>query len=101
MEAPEPRLDHARRVAIGGESFSVRSDAPPETIERVAHYVDESISKARAALGETDRFRIAVLASLQVAGDLMEARQELDTARNELDSLRERISSLHKRLLEE
>jgi cell division protein ZapA (FtsZ GTPase activity inhibitor) len=94
-------LDHARRVAIGGESFSVRSDAPPETIERVAHYVDESISKARAALGETDRFRIAVLASLQVAGDLMEARQELDTARTELDELRSRLSSLNQRLLEE
>lgn len=101
MDAPEPRLDHARRVAIGGESFSVRSDAPPETIERVAQYVDHSISKARAALGETDRFRIAVLASLQVAGDLMETRQELDAARTELDGLRERLSSLNQRLMEE
>lgn len=101
MDSPETSLTHARRVAIGGESFGVRSDAPPETIEQVARYVDESISKARAALGETDRFRIAVLASLQVAGDLMEARQELDTARNELDELRARISSLNQRLMEE
>ena len=96
----ESRLDHVRRVAIGGETFSVRSDAPPETIEKVARYVDEKINQARGALGETDRFRVAVLASLQVAGDLMETRQELEAAREELDSLRGKISSLAERLPE-
>lgn len=100
MNPSEPRLDHSRRVAIGGETFSVLSDAPPETIEKVAQYVDERIAQARTVLGETDRFRIAILASLQVAGDLMEARQELDAARCELDALRERISSLNQRLME-
>lgn len=100
MALSEPKLDHTRRVAIGGETFSVRSDAPPETIERVAHYVDQRISEAKAALGETDRFRVAVLASLQVAGDLMEARQELETARAELSALRGQISSLAERLSE-
>ena len=98
--ATELRLDHARRVAIGGETFSVRSDASPETIEKVAHYVDDKIQQARAALGETDRFRVAVLASLQVAGDLMETRQELEAAREELESLRGKISSLAERLPE-
>ncbi len=129
MTPPEPRLDHSRRVAIGGESFNVRSDAPPETIDRVAQYVDDRISQARAALGETDRFRTAVLASLQVAGELMESRHELDTARTDLEAaqteaeaaradlevaqselatartelelVRNRISSLNTRLLEE
>ena len=96
----EPRLEHVRRVALGGETFGVRSDAPPETIEKVARYVDEKIDQARLALGETDRFRVAVLASLQVAGDLMETRQELEAARTELDSLRARISSLAERLPE-
>lgn len=100
MNSSEPRLDHTRRVAIGGETFSVRSDAPPETIEKVATYVDQRIAEARAALGETDRFRVAVLASLQVAGDLMEARQELESARAELEALRGRISSLAERLSE-
>ncbi len=101
MSSIEPRLDHARRVAIGGESFSVRSDAPPETIEKVANYVDQRIQEARNALGETDRFRIAVLASLQVAGDLMEARQELDETREELSVLREKIAALTHRLSED
>ena len=59
-----------------------------------------NVSQARAALGETDRFRVAVLASLQVAGDLMETRQELEAAREELESLRGKISSLAERLPE-
>ena len=101
MEAPPPRLEHARRVAIGGETFTVRSDAPPETIERVAQFVDQGIAKAKSALGETDRFRVAVLASLQVAGDLMETREELERAHAELAALREAIASLHRRLSEE
>lgn len=100
MSSNEPRLDHTRRVAIGGETFSVRSDAPPETIEKVANYVDQRIQEARTALGETDRFRVAVLASLQVAGDLMEARQELEAARTELGELRGKITSLTERLSE-
>ena len=101
MDATPPQLEHARRVAIGGETFTVRSDAPPETIERVAQFVDQGIAAARTTLGETDRFRVAVLASLQVAGDLMEARQERDEARAELAALREAIASLDRRLSEE
>lgn len=98
--ASEPKLDHLRRVAIGGESFGVRSDAPPETIERVARLVDERLQKARELLGETDRFRAAVLASLQVAGDLIEARQELDTLRAELSFTKDRLAELVQKLSE-
>lgn len=94
-------LDNARRVAIGGEAFNVRSDADPETIEQVAKLVDDRLQRARAALGETDRFRAAVLAALQVAGDLLETRQELDSARSELRRMRETLGELSRKLSEE
>ena len=94
-------LDNSRRVAIGGETFNVRSDAPPETIDQVARLVDDRLQRARTALGETDRFRAAVLASLQVAGDLLEARQELDTAQAELRLLREKLGELARKLSED
>ncbi|HXP90268.1 MAG TPA: cell division protein ZapA [Fibrobacteria bacterium] len=94
-------LDNTRRVAIGGESFNVRSDAAPETIDQVARLVDDRLQRARVALGETDRFRAAVLASLQVAGDLVETRQELESAKGELRELREKIGVLARRLSEE
>lgn len=94
-------LEHSRRVAIGGETFNVRSDEPPETIDLVARMVDDRLQKARSALGETDRFRAAVLASLQVAGELVEARRDLETAQSDLRHLRERLSVLAHKLSEE
>jgi cell division protein ZapA (FtsZ GTPase activity inhibitor) len=94
-------LDNTRRVAIGGESFNVRSDAAPETIDQVARLVDDRLQRARVALGETDRFRAAVLASLQVAGDLVETRQELESAKSELRDLREKLGDLARTLAEE
>lgn len=98
---PDGPLDNSRRVAIGGETFNVRSDAAPETIEQVAKLVDDRLQRARSALGETDRFRAAVLASLQVAGDLLETRQELDSARAELRHLRQKLGELALKLSEE
>lgn len=94
-------LDNTRRVAIGGESFNVRSDAAPETIDQVARLVDDRLQRARVALGETDRFRAAVLASLQVAGDLVETRQELESAKSELRDLREKLGDLARKLAED
>jgi cell division protein ZapA (FtsZ GTPase activity inhibitor) len=94
-------LDNTRRVAIGGESFNVRSDAAPETIEQVARLVDDRLQRARVALGETDRFRAAVLTSLQVAGDLLETRLELESARAELRQVREKLGDLARKLSED
>lgn len=94
-------LENNRRVAIGGETFNVRSDATPETIEQVARLVDDRLQRARVALGETDRFRAAVLASLQVAGDLVETREALESAQAELRQLREKLGMLALKLSED
>ena len=64
-------------------------------------YVDERLEKARQSLGETDRFRAAVLASLQVAGELWDARKEVLDARRELQETKRRLSGLLGRLEEE
>jgi cell division protein ZapA (FtsZ GTPase activity inhibitor) len=98
---PKAPLNHSRRVAIGGETFGVRSDAQPEVIDQVARYVDERLERARQAMGETDRFRAAVLASLQVAGELWEARKELDAAKERERAMEDRLSGLLDRLKED
>lgn len=76
----DSRLDHVRRVHIGGEVLQVRSDAPPETIEQVAEVVDVHVRRIQAAGAETDRFRMGVLAALHVAGELFDARVARDEA---------------------
>lgn len=101
MDAREPKLDHSRRVSICGETFGIRSDAPPETIERVARLVDDRFQRARAQMGETDRFRAAVLAGLLVAGENVETLEELEAVRAELQALKDRLHGLVQRLSED
>lgn len=99
--ASESGLAHSRRVVLCGESFGIRSDQPPETIESVAALVDERFCRARDRMGESDRFRASVLAGLQIAGDLVEARRERDLALEELARIRQRLEELTQRLSEE
>jgi cell division protein ZapA (FtsZ GTPase activity inhibitor) len=101
LDAREPKLDHSRRVSICGETFGIRSDAPPETIERVARLVDDRFQRARSQMGETDRFRAAVLAGLLVAGENVETLEELDAVRAELQALKDRLQGLVQRLSED
>lgn len=75
-----PKLDHVRRVHIGGEVLQIRSDADPETIEQVAEMVDNHLRRLQAAGTESDRFRLGVLTALHVAGELFEARARRDEA---------------------
>ncbi|MCB9496823.1 MAG: cell division protein ZapA [Fibrobacteria bacterium] len=80
-----PKLDHARKVHIGGEVLQIRSDAPPETIEAVAEVVDNHLRRLQAAGIESDRFRLGILAALHVSGELWEARTTADEARTRAD----------------
>lgn len=75
-----PKLDHVRRVHIGGEVLQIRSDAPPETIELVAETVDNHLRRLQASGTEPDRFRLGILTALHVAGELFEARSQRDEA---------------------
>lgn len=88
----EAKLDHVRRVHIGGEVLQVRSDAPPETIEEVAAVVDTHVRRLQASGVETDRFRLGVLAALHVAGELFEARAARDEAVAARDGILARLA---------
>jgi len=88
----DPRLDHVRRVHIGGEVLQVRSDAPPETIEQVAEVVDTHVRRLMAAGTETDKFRLGVLVALHVAGEMFELRSERDEALAARDGILSRLS---------
>lgn len=88
----DPKLDHVRRVHIGGEILQVRSDASPETIEQVAEVVDNHVRRLMAAGTETDKFRLGVLVALHVAGEAFELRTERDEAIAARDGILSRLS---------
>lgn len=66
------------RVTILNEEYSIRSDAPPDHTRAVASYVDSTIRRVLETGSVVETNRAAILAALQIAGELFEAREGSD-----------------------
>lgn len=62
------------RVTIMNEEYSVRSDASPEHTRAVAEYLDAAIQRVLASGTVVETSRAAILAALQITGELFQAR---------------------------
>lgn len=74
------------RVTIQKEDYAIRSDVSPERTRAVAQYLDDAIQRVLDSGSVVEGNRAAILAALQITGELFEARQESD--------LTERIQAL-------
>ena len=85
------------RVTILNEDYNIRSDASVEHTRAVAQYVDSAIRKVMSSGIIVESNKAAILAALQIAGELFEARErseELARAMKELvQEVREGIAS--------
>src|SRR5437868_13721351 len=63
------------RVTILNEDYNIRSDASVEHTRDVAHYVDRAIRQVMASGTVVESNKAAILAALQIAGELFEARE--------------------------
>jgi len=70
--ADKPSLVH---VEIFGQSYALRAGEDPAYLERLAAFVDKHMKDVAAAAGAVDSVRVAVLAALNIADELMQARQ--------------------------
>jgi len=61
-------------VEIFGQSYSLRAGEDPAYLERLAAYVDQHMKEVAKAAGAVDSVRVAVLAALNIADELMQAR---------------------------
>ncbi|HYB11911.1 MAG TPA: cell division protein ZapA [Myxococcota bacterium] len=61
-------------VRILGQEYRIRSDADEASIQRVASFVDETMAKIRERTRTVDTLDLAILASLNLANDLLAAR---------------------------
>jgi len=62
------------RVRILGEEYTVRTDASPDRTRAVAQYFDRAVRQVLASGHVVETHRAAILAGLQIAGELFEAR---------------------------
>lgn len=73
-------------VEIGGEQYNIRAQASPEYTRECAAYVDRKLSEIMRQGSLVQVHKAAILAALTLAGELFEARGELDGLKGELSS---------------
>jgi len=73
----KPGLVH---VEIFGQTYAVRAGAGGDSrfVEELAAHVDAQMREVSKSSGAVDSVRIAVLAALNIAAELFEARDRLD-----------------------
>lgn len=70
-------MGHAYRVNICGESLQLRSDQPPQVIEKVAGFLDKKIREVSQNTVNGDKFRLVALAAMNLAEELIQAQSRL------------------------
>jgi cell division protein ZapA len=65
----------AVKVMIGGEEYTVRSDLSPEYTRELAAYVDQALKKVLSQGALVETHKAAILALLDMANDLFQARK--------------------------
>jgi len=87
--------EHSYKINICGENFQIKSDQPPQGIERVAGYLDFKIREMSKGGINVDKFRVVVLAAMNVAGELFEMKTRLEEYDKQSDQLQEKARNLN------
>jgi cell division protein ZapA len=75
------------RVRILGEEYTVRTDASPERVREIAQYFDRAVRQVIATGHIAETHRAAILAGLQITGELFEARDSAEELTSSLRAL--------------
>lgn len=70
--------NQAIRVDIYGQSYQVRGDASDSHIQDVAKWVDNKVREIGKRSPNLDHTKVAVLAALNIADELLKVRKELE-----------------------
>lgn len=65
-------------VRILGQEYHIRSDADEEWLQKVAGCVDDTMTQIRERTGTVDTLDVAILASLNLAREVLALRGRLD-----------------------
>ena len=82
------------RVTILNEDYNIRSDASAEHTRAVAEYVDRAIRQVMSSGLVVESSRAAILAALQIAGELFEMRENSDQLSRSIRTLSEETRAL-------
>jgi cell division protein ZapA len=82
------------KVEILGESYAIRTEAPPEHTRAVAEHLDRSIRQILAGGSVIEANRAAILAALQITSELFLVREASASITSAMEGLSEEVRRL-------
>lgn len=61
-------------IRVLGQEYTIRTDAPPSELQRVASLVDETMGRLRDRTGAVDSLDLAMMTAVNLARDLLAER---------------------------
>jgi cell division protein ZapA len=78
-------------VEIFGKVYTVRGDKDPEYVRRVAEFVDRKMREIAQVTDTVSTSRIAILASLNIADELMTLLEDSEELKSRMNKLTQQI----------
>lgn len=75
------------RVEIFGQEYLIKTDEDEEYVRAVARLVDERMHQLAATTASASSLSVAVLAALNLAGDYLRSKKEVEERSRQLMSL--------------
>ena len=69
---------YSLKLQVGGEVVQLKSDQPPEVVQKISAYLNARMQEADPLGSNADKFRLLALAALSVTGELFEAKAKLE-----------------------
>ncbi len=65
-------------VRIRGQEFRIRTDGDEASLQRIASYLDDTMTTIEKKTGTVDSLQLALLSALNIARELVELRERSD-----------------------
>ncbi|OQY28117.1 MAG: hypothetical protein B6244_08415 [Candidatus Cloacimonetes bacterium 4572_55] len=80
---------HTVKVIIFGTEYSIKGDANPKYVSKLARYVDEKMLDLTGGSTSSATVRLAVMAALNVADELFQLKEEFEKSKQQRSQLEE------------
>ena len=80
-------------VTIGGEEFTLRTDAGPEYARRCAEHLDRAVGQVFSSGAAVEPHRAVILAALSLTDELFKAREETEQLKGRISSAAGRLAA--------
>jgi cell division protein ZapA len=74
----------SHKVVIYNQTYTLRSEHDQDYIQQLADHVNQRMSEIASATMTVDSLRVAILAAIQIADELYQARRELQETEDEV-----------------